>query len=243
MDSTQAQGQPSPAAPLSPSGTVALSAAEITRADRAYPDDQPKPDENQAPRQSQEPPKTPEQPQPKPDAAQPQEKRAGEEYQLQMPEGVQVDQEMLSFAVPVFKELGLTGEQASKLVPLVSQVQDRFNQSQMDAFMIVKRDWVASARTDREIGGGNWKETGRLAGVALDAGGAAAKDAREVLNESGLGNHPAMIRLFRRMGAEIERLQRQTGDSSRLSSVESARRSHQRSVYPNDAPKTEGAAG
>ena len=57
----------------------------------------------------------------------------------------------------------------------------------------------------------NWTETTRLAARARDHYGAPSeiKDGKEtnefrvLLNESGLGNHPVMIRMFRSIGADL----------------------------------------
>lgn len=175
-------------------------AASLSREERVYPDDQPKdrPAEPQE-RPPQERAETPD--------------KAYDDYRLEMPDGVQIDQDLLVSAVPTLREAGISNEQANKLVPLVTHVQNRLYQSQADHFSKLRSDWAKAAQADDEIGGERWKETGRLAAVALTAGGAGEKmhEARQLLNESGLGNHPAMVRLFRRMGAEIERLQRVAG--------------------------------
>ena len=49
------------------------------------------------------------------------------EYQLTSPDGVSIDTDLLSAATPVLRDLGLSNEQASKLVPLASIVQDRLS--------------------------------------------------------------------------------------------------------------------
>jgi hypothetical protein len=126
-------------------------------------------------------------------------------YDLQMPEGVQLDREMLSSAMPVFQDAGISRDQAQKLVPLVTQVQQRIYAQQNDEFAAVRLEWAKAAKADTEIGGANFKETGRLVGVALKAGGAGDKthELRELMNESGLGNHPTVLRVFRKLGSRV----------------------------------------
>lgn len=203
-----------------------------TREERLYPDDQPQaPAAQQSPpadqRQAKEPPgATPPADQPSTEAS------AASDYQLQMPEGVQLDQELLTAAVPMLREAGISSDQASKLVPFVSQVQERFHETQLEQFNGVIASWKEQAKTDPEIGGTNLKETSRLAGIALHAGGAAAAnhEVRQLLNDSGLGDHPAFLRLFRTMGREIERLRRRSGFGG-------GEQSRERALYPDDEPK------
>jgi hypothetical protein len=55
-----------------------------------------------------------------------------ESYELVAPDGVTLDAASVEAATPVFKELGLTNEQANKLVPIATQmaqrIQDQANQ-------------------------------------------------------------------------------------------------------------------
>lgn len=160
------------------------------------------------------------------------EKRAPAEssapYDLKMPDGVPLDQELLGAATPILREAGLTNEQASKLIPLVETVQARFEQQQQDGFGQLKKHWANQAKADRELGGKNWDETIKLAALALGAGGAhQGSEVRELLNDSGLGNHPAFIRLFRQLGAKLKAAGvGPTAMQTRINRI--------KSIYPND---------
>jgi hypothetical protein len=128
-----------------------------------------------------------------------------EPYKLAMPEGVELDSGLMEAAAPVLRQIGLSNEQAQQLVPLVSQVQERLLDEQMDAFATERAAWVRSARSDPEIGGQNWEQSIRLASVALDAGGAPrGSEFRQLLDDSGLGDHPAAIKLFARLGRRLQ---------------------------------------
>lgn len=137
-----------------------------------------------------------------------------EKYELAAPEGFQIDAELQATAEPVFRELGLTNDQANKLMPLVPAFAERLVQQQTDAHRAMTADWAKEAKADKEIGGANWSATEGLVAKALDrfAGPAVTKDAsgaevrngfRDLLDSTGLGNHPAMIRMFRDIGREL----------------------------------------
>ena len=127
-----------------------------------------------------------------------------EKYELTPPEGFEVNDELLAEADPVFREIGLSNEAANKLMPLVGKVAERIVSAQNDAFQAQATDWAKEAKADAEIGGRNWAETENLVAKALDRFGAPeGSPFRQLLNESKLGNHPEMIRMFRKVGAAI----------------------------------------
>lgn len=158
---------------------------------------------------------------------------------------VEIDKALLDEATPTFKELGLTNEQANKLAPLAVKVQERLLTQQADNFTALKTEWAKEAKADKDIGGAKWAETEALAARALDTFGApSAKDKdgnetnpfRILLNDTGLGNHPDMIRMFRAIGEKLGEDQIKPSDALKAGKVD-------RTVilYPNDVPKTEGA--
>lgn len=215
-------------------------ASEPTREERLYPDDQPKAETSEEKPRSSEGRSTEDATKEKPHAQQQPKayelklttkNEAGEDTE------VPLDPALVEAATPVFKEAGLSQDQANKLLPLVPQVHERFYRQQLDAFDAMKADWARDLKADPEIGGKNLQETTRLAGVVLKAGGADSGDheVRQLLNQSGLGNHPAMARFFRTLGKVI--MQGQSANAPALSAIEAARDNHQKSIYPDDPPR------
>ena len=127
-------------------------------------------------------------------------------YQLTIPEGFEIDEGILAEADPVFRELNLTNEQADKLMPLAGKLVERITSESEDEFAALRSDWAKQTKADAQIGGANWPETERLVGRALDAAGAPrGSEFREYLDETGLGNHPEMLRIFRYFGTLVDR--------------------------------------
>lgn len=161
------------------------------------------------------------------------EQAAAPEYDLKMPDGVELDRELLTEATPVLRELGLTSDQANKLVPLVTRVQDRLVDGFVDEHTALKADWAKQTKADPSIGGKSWPETERLCALALNAGGAGpGSEVRELLTESGLGNHPAFVKMFRTLGHQLAGKGRGGKGPSRTEIL-----------YPDDVPKTGMGAG
>lgn len=133
-----------------------------------------------------------------------------EVYELTIPDGVNLDQTMVDLATPTFKELGLNNAQASKLIPVAGQFAEKIAgdvQKQItDNHQAQVAAWAAAAISDVEIGGDPDKYAANIvsAGQALDRLGFKADTPfRQLLTDSGLGNHPEMIRAFVRVGQVI----------------------------------------
>lgn len=159
-----------------------------------------------------------------------------DKYDLTPPEGFEINDELLAEVSPVFKELKLSNEQANKLMPLAGKFAERLVSAQNDAFQAQATDWAKKAKADSEIGGRNWKETETLVARALDRL-EAPKEFRALLGDTKLGNHPEMIRMFRRVGAAIG----EDGDFPRSDAGAPVKADRLATLYPNDVPQKEGA--
>lgn len=115
-----------------------------------------------------------------------------------MPEGVEVDAAMLTEASPLFKELGLTQDQAQKLVDFQAKQVQASSQSQVDAFNQLMNDWQEQSKNDKEFGGDKFEENVKVARVAIDKFG--TPELKQLLEEHGVGNHPEVIRFMVKVG-------------------------------------------
>ena len=66
----------------------------------------------------------------------------------------------------------------------------------------VQHGWLESARTDKEFGGEKLQENLGIAKKAIDA--YASPELKALLNETGLGNHPEVIRFVLKVGKSIK---------------------------------------
>ena len=85
-----------------------------------------------------------------------------------MPEGVQLDETALAEAVPIFKELGLTQDQAQKVVDLRAKQVQAGEQKAIDAFDQLTNEWREAAKNDKEYGGDKFDENVKIAQAAVD---------------------------------------------------------------------------
>lgn len=124
-----------------------------------------------------------------------------EKYEFKAPEGVTFDTAQIDAFSPVAKELGLSNDQAQKLVDIhVAQTQAA-QAAQHEAWEAVAKQWADEARADKEIGGVKFDESIRFASKAIDKFG--SRELREALDTSKMGNHPAVVRFFVTVGRQL----------------------------------------
>lgn len=127
---------------------------------------------------------------------------APETYEeFKAPEGVKLDEEVTGEFKTVAKELGLKQDDAQKVIDLGVKMQEKFQAKLSEHIEHTTTEWQKQARGDAEFGGDKLGENLAVAKQALDA--FASDDLKTLLNESGLGNHPEIIRTFYRVGKAI----------------------------------------
>lgn len=131
-----------------------------------------------------------------------------EAYELNAPEGLTIDADLLAEATPIFKEAGLSNDQAQAILPaaksLMEKTQQATIQTMIDGGNQQRKAWLDAAKADEQIGGNKWDASLGSAAKALDAlGHPEGSEFRTALNETGFGNHPEMIRIFARLGQMV----------------------------------------
>ena len=100
------------------------------------------------------------------------------------------------------KDRGLSNEAANELMKKESELVDRYAQDQQSKFEDVQKDWVENIKGDKEFGGERFAETAELSKRAAER--FLSKDFRNILEESGWGNHPELVKGFARIGRAME---------------------------------------
>ena len=123
---------------------------------------------------------------------------APEKYEFKAPEGKAFDAEVLARYSEVAKELNLSQEAAQRVLDEMAPKMAERQAAQIEA---IRTGWAESSKSDKEFGGEKLPENLSVAKKALDQFGTA--ELRTLLNESGLGNHPEVIRFMFRAGKAI----------------------------------------
>ena len=109
-----------------------------------------------------------------------------------------LDPEVLTAFGEVAKELDLPQEAAQKVLDKVAPVIQARQAKEVDK---ARTEWAESSKSDDEFGGENLNANLEVAKTALNAFG--TDPLKQLLSESGLGNHPEVIRFMYRAGKAI----------------------------------------
>lgn len=120
-----------------------------------------------------------------------------ESYELKMPEGVQLDSAAAEEFTAIAKELKLDQAAAQKLADIGAKMATR----QAEAHAQLVETWTEQVKTDKEIGGDKLDENLGIARKAIDAFG--SPELKTLLNSTGLGNHPEVVKLAFKVGKAI----------------------------------------
>lgn len=115
-----------------------------------------------------------------------------------LPEGFEYDEGKAKEFGALAKELGLSQEKAQRLVTMyVGNLQQGLS-AQMEAVTARNKGWQEAARSDKEFGGADFDKNLAIANEGLRRLG--TPELISYLEESGLGNHPEVVRLCWKAG-------------------------------------------
>jgi hypothetical protein len=127
---------------------------------------------------------------------------APDKYEVKLPEGQEIDTEFLGTLTPILQKHNISQEALQELAgvyaPYIQKMSEGIKQQELQAFKQMKADWL---KQSNEILGTNAKTELSIAAKAIDKFGGA--ELRQILNESGLGNHPAFVQAFVKVGKAI----------------------------------------
>lgn len=137
-------------------------------------------------------------PEPAAPAAAPKPAGAPEKYEFKAPEGVSLDKPTLEKFSVLAKELNLPQEQAQKLVDLQMNFAREQSEALKTSYAQTVEGW--KQETVKALGAGHEKELG-FAAMALNKFG--TPELKQLLNETGLGNHKELAMLLIKVGKKV----------------------------------------
>lgn len=119
-------------------------------------------------------------------------------YELKLPEKTLLNNAAVQSTAAIAQELGLNNEQAQKLLEHQSQAVTAYQQSQQQVWNNQTKAWRDAVAADPEIGGPHLEANVAHARAVINKYGSPAFVA--ALNETGLGNHPELVRFVVNIG-------------------------------------------
>jgi len=114
-----------------------------------------------------------------------------------MPEGVELDGPAADEFSAIAKELKLSQADAQR----VANVAVKMQQQQAETHAATVKGWADQCKTDKEFGGDNLEPNMAVARKAIDTFG--SPELKALLNSSGLGNHPELVRFAFKAGKAV----------------------------------------
>ncbi|MEO2182642.1 MAG: hypothetical protein ABGY43_10090 [bacterium] len=138
-----------------------------------------------------------------------------------LPEGYSVEDTMLIDYQSYAQDNNLSQEAAQAGVDLVVKMKTE----EAEGYVREQQTWVESIKADTELGGDKFDASLATAFKARDK--YASPELIDLLNTSGLGNHPEVFRLFHNVGKSLSEDQLVTGSAGNQA------QSHEKVLYPN----------
>lgn len=114
------------------------------------------------------------------------------DYEFTTPEGFEVDEDIKGEFATAAKEIGLSQKGAERLVGIQTKLQEK--QAERTAALI--KGWGEDVKKDKELGGNDFEA--KMAGARQFLADFGNEQVGVLLDSTGLGNHPEVIRLFYR---------------------------------------------
>ena len=142
-----------------------------------------------------------------------------------LPDGVVMDEVARDSFLPVAKQLNLTQTEAQALVDYEAKRISEFTNTQESAWTDMQTEWRTATQSDKEIGGPAFDQSVANAKKFLNAYG--TSELVKALDDSGMGNHPEVIRAFSRAGKAMSE------DALVIGGVSSTSRAPEDILFPN----------
>ena len=124
---------------------------------------------------------------------------APEQYEdFNVGEGYEIDTEVLDSFKGIAKELGITQDAAQKFIDLQTTLISKQAEAAEQARLAQSQQWADAVKADKELGGEHFDANRELAVSVISK--YANPELRQLLNDTGLGNHPEMVRFCQRIG-------------------------------------------
>lgn len=141
-----------------------------------------------------------------------------EKYEFTLPEGVVLDDEAMKEFDPIARELELDNPKAQKIVDIYTKLKQAEATKHAADWSNTLKGWREQISNDEEIGGTTMPANIKAAQSVVARFGNDAL--RQYLNESGMGDHPEIVRLFVKVGKAMAPDTIHTGSGTETPSTE-----------------------
>ena len=124
-----------------------------------------------------------------------------EKYDLKVPEGSSLDAPAVEKIAAYAKAQGFSQAQAQALVDRDAQAVASFQEGQTALLKTKQTEWKTTSAADPEFGGDKFPKSAEIAKRVVARYGSA--ELKTALEDSGLGDHPELVRMLVRIGSAM----------------------------------------
>lgn len=157
------------------------------------------------------------------------------ELELKLPDGFKADDAALGAFKAHAKEFGLKSEQAQKLFDLYAGSQKAAEAARVAEQEQQQKTWVEAIKADQDIGGARLDASVQSARKAMQRFG--SPELKTFLEESGLGNHPELVRAFAKAGRLLAEDSVAGSSNNGAATPANSEEALHRQLYPSMFPK------
>ena len=127
-----------------------------------------------------------------------------QDIEFELPDGYSISDENLSALRQYASDYGIDKAGAQELMDFHVSVLEQQQEAQLAGWEKMKSDWAEQSRNDKELqdNAGKIDQALSLAKQGVESLG--GKELLEVLNMTGVGSHPAIIKAFKAVGENIQ---------------------------------------
>lgn len=122
-------------------------------------------------------------------------------FNFSIPEHIDIDQKALEDFRPVAESMRISPQNMQSLVDIAIDMHDRAQTSQKEQEETLNTQWIEKTKNDPDIGGVHLQNSVATAQHALQS--FASPELISILDHTGLGNHPDMVKMFCAIGKAI----------------------------------------
>lgn len=123
------------------------------------------------------------------------------DYNFTVPEGMEVNEPLMEEFVAFAKAENLSPEVGQKLIDMQARFEKQNYETSQKQWTTLQEEWTNASKADTEFGGQEMTANLAIAKKTIDQFG--TPELKEMLDFTGAGNHPEIIRLFYRVGKAI----------------------------------------
>ena len=122
--------------------------------------------------------------------------------EFEVPEGFELPDDLKDEFTSILSDKDLSDkERAQKLIDMQTNHMSKQAEERSQQWEETQKEWISQLKNDKEFGGANFEANVQVAQNAIEQFG--GEELKQALDMSGMGNNPALVKMFAQVGRQI----------------------------------------